>query len=333
VFGLANASCFSVTVSMTFTFGPSWLVLFWFATSATVGAVTFGQSLAKFSTQLSGPPPVLVPDNNGDYIVYMSEFTVQMLPAPYGPTRVFGYVGNAKDGISGAALGLMGGVPGPTFDTTSGQGFFVRFVNNITNSHLFLVDPTLHWANPNGIPMPLGPTFASSYALAQSPVPLVPHLHGGEVNSDSDGHPEAWFTYNGLHGPQYNTRDTGATAIMNNNSALFYYPNQQQPLTTWVHDHTLGMTRLNVYAGLACFYLIRSNADTVGALLPTGRYDMPLLVQDRTFDPLTGELTFPTVGVNPTVHPYWRTMFIGTALLCSCVFFTNIMIHRGCYYG
>jgi len=71
------------------------------------------------------------------------------------------------------------------------------------------VDPTLHWANPNGMPMPTAPysQFPPGYEQAQNYVPLIPHLHGGEVQSTSDGHPDAWFTANGQRGIEYNTEE------------------------------------------------------------------------------------------------------------------------------
>ena len=44
-------------------------------------------------------------------------------------------------------------------------------------------------------------------------------------------------------------------------TAVFQYPNDQRATTLWFHDHTLGMTRVNVYAGPAGFYLLRGGPD------------------------------------------------------------------------
>ena len=38
--------------------------------------------------------------------------------------------------------------------------------------------------------------------------------------------------------------------------AIYKYPNTQEASPIWFHDHVLGITRLNVFAGLAGAYLI-----------------------------------------------------------------------------
>ena len=79
---------------------------------------------------------------------------------------------------------------------------------------------------------------------------------------------------------------------------MYYYPNCQRPTTLWYHDHALGITRLNVYAGLAGFYLIK-DAQEKQLNLPKGKYEIPLVIQDRSFnlDPNSkdyGELFYPS---------------------------------------
>jgi len=89
------------------------------------------------------------------------------------------------------------------------------------------------------------------------------------VESASDGLPEQWQSPGGIEGPQFQ-------------KAVYDYPNRQSPATLWYHDHALGITRLNVYAGLAGFYLIRGRSDRrLG--LPSGDQEIPLLFQDRMF--------------------------------------------------
>ena len=174
---------------------------------------------------------------------------------------------------------------------------------------MFAVDPTIHWANPNNNPMFTSPfpAYPPGYPNAQSPVPLVTHLHGGQNQSFSDGGPDGWFTSDGQHGPAYSTYAKTAS-----NAAVYYYPNTQQPTTLWYHDHALGLTRLNVMSGLAGFYLIRETTgnDKVAALLPTGKYEMPLVIQDRTFN-TDGSLNYPSVGADSDTHPYWVNTFLG----------------------
>ncbi len=233
----------------------------------------------------------------------------------------------------------------------------MRYQNQITSSHMFPVDPTLHWANPKGIPMFMPTTPANPFPLyppgfdgtqeypagfyydAQSPVPLIPHLHGGEVQSTSDGHPEAWFTANGLHGSAYNkelsTWWDGTT--ISTSETVFYYPNAQPPTTLWYHDHGLGITRINVMSGLAGFYLLRDPLDTIeSTMLPTGMYEMPLAIQDRTFkltDPISGrtDFWFPEVGLDPLVHPYWMPEFFGDTIMVNGLVWPNMNVDQGQY--
>lgn len=185
---------------------------------------------------------------------------------------------------------------------------------------MFAVDPTLHWANPNMLPMnpPLPwPLFPPGFPQAQSPVPVVTHLHGGEVPSTSDGHPDAWFTAGGLTGPAY---------VM----SRYTYPNMQQPATLWYHDHALGITRINVYSGLAGFYLLRDPNNPLEnplppaqPVLPGGKYEIPLVIQDRSFN-VDGSFFFDSVGINPTIHPYWTPEFFGNTIMVNGKVWPNL---------
>ncbi|MBO0885019.1 MAG: multicopper oxidase domain-containing protein, partial [Mycobacterium sp.] len=113
------------------------------------------------------------------------------------------------------------------------------------------------------------------------------------------------------------------------NAAIYQYPNRQQSTTLWFHDHVLGLTRINVYAGLAAFYLIRDEFDTGlpnnPLRLPAGNQEIELMIQDRQFD-TQGQLYFPdgteadpnTVfngdPPNPAIHPYWLPEFFGDVI-------------------
>lgn len=297
--------------------------------------------IPKFVNQLNGPPPVYEPTNvldaNGNIVkqtvtVDMTSFMQQVLPAPFPMTPVWGYGGQARDALTGVSLGYVRNQPGPSFEAIRGIPIQVEYQNKITSAHMFPVDPTLHWANPNNIPMgtivaPFLP-YPSGYPQAQSPVPLIPHLHGGEVQSTSDGHPEAWFTASGLHGSAYNTElQTEAS------SAVFYYPNAQPATTLWYHDHALGVTRINVMSGLAGFYLLRdpnSVTDPIASLLPSGKYEMPLVLQDRTFN-TDGSFWFPQVGIDPGVHPYWQPEFFGNVIMVNGLAWPNMNVDQGQY--
>ena len=151
------------------------------------------------------------------------------------------------------AWGYEGQYPGPTIDAMSGVPVEVSWENRLPARHIFQVDPHIHGAMP---PAPA--------------VRTVPHLHGSRTRSESDGLPEKWFT--------------------SGKSARYHYPNDQQAATLWYHDHALGITRLNVYAGLSGFYLLR-DAHELSMNLPSGDYEIPLVLQDRLLDD-NGQLTY-----------------------------------------
>jgi spore coat protein A len=144
------------------------------------------------------------------------------------------------------AWGYEGQYPGPTIEAMSGVPVEVMWENRLPSQHIFQVDPHIHGAMP---PAPA--------------VRTVPHLHGSRTRSESDGLPEKWFKPG--------------------KSARYHYPNDQQAATLWYHDHALGITRLNVYAGLSGFYLLR-DANEISMNLPSGNYEIPLLIQDRMLD-------------------------------------------------
>lgn len=159
---------------------------------------------------------------------------------------------------------------------------------------------TIEWRNElDQAFLPNDPTIMGA-VMPGDPVPIVPHLHGGENHPQFDGTPLQWFTKGGAKGPHYITN-------------TFTYYNEQRPSMIWYHDHALGNTRTNVYAGLAGVYLIRDDEDTgetdnpLG--LPAGPYELPLVLQDKTFN-ADGSMFYPTEGVTPE-HPQWVPEFFG----------------------
>ena len=307
--------------------------------------------IPQFVNQLDRAPSVFIPinitDNLGnlvrqEYTVSVSEFTQQMLPTVtsdgkptgFSSTKVWGYIGEAKNSITGETMGSVASTPGSTFEAIQGVPIQVKWVNNLVDasgkplSYMLPVDPTLHWANPNNMPMDATrtmPAYPPGDAEVQTPVPIVTHLHGGEVQSTSDGNPYSWWTADGKHGPAYNT-----AVPTEANSAVDIYPNEQQPTTLWYHDHALGLTRLNVLSGLAGFYILRNPNDPVEKLLPQGEYEVPLAIQDRSF--LTdGSLYYPTEGINPTIHPYWQDSFLGNTIIVNGEAWPNMNVKQGQY--
>lgn len=289
--------------------------------------------IPKYNDQLVIPPvyePTLKidPDTgklSHNYIIDVSQFLQQVLPLGFPMTTVWGYGGVVRDPFTGNLLYNFKNAPGATFEAVRGTPIHVQWLNNLTGPHSLPVDPTLHWADPNGLGMMVDPAtvppFPPGLAAAQSPVPIVTHLHGGETESSSDGHPEAWFT-NG-------EANTGPEFI----KSLYTYLNTQEPTTLWYHDHTLGMTRLNVLMGLAGFYLLRdpnNPLDQPNSVLPKGKYEMPIVIQDRSFN-IDGTFAFPTVGINPTIHPYWVPEFFGNTIMVNGKVWPNLNVERTQY--
>jgi spore coat protein A, manganese oxidase len=208
--------------------------------------------------------------------------------------------------------------------------------------HLLPVDRSLHWANPEQLPCTnpsrtkdCRPDPSNGTILQQpygGPVPLVTHVHGAHVDARSDGYPEAWYLPASNNIPSgYATEGTlvNQYGIPTNNLpgvASFSYRNDQPSATIWYHDHTLGMTRNNVYAGPAGFWLIREAGGGETGLvsgtlpgpapqpgegladtnLPPGRNkyrEIAIAIQDRSFN-ADGSLFYPAnraffEGVHP----------------------------------
>ena len=73
----------------------------------------------------------------------------------------------------------------------------------------------------------------------------------------------------------------------NDGCMTFYYTNQQSARLMFYHDHSWGITRLNVYAGEAAGYIIQDATEQklVGSVIPAAADTIPLVIQDRTFVP------------------------------------------------
>lgn len=158
--------------------------------------------------------------------------------------------------------GYEGSYPGPTIEVESGEKVYIKWCNSLPKKHLLPVDYTVHGAH-----------------LDVPEVRTVVHVHGASVEAESDGYPEAWFT-NGFEqvGPYFTKK-------------VYEYSNYMRACTLWYHDHALGITRLNIYAGLAGFYLIRDQQERL-LNLPRGPYEIPLIIQDKSFHK-DGSLYYP----------------------------------------
>jgi FtsP/CotA-like multicopper oxidase with cupredoxin domain len=151
--------------------------------------------------------------------------------------------------------------------------------------HLLPVDNSLHWCySLHGY---------QQYSIAKNGVPVVPHVHGGKNDSPFDGNPEFFFSPGSeIRGPRF-VEDAYKFGGRNWNDAAGMM---------WYHDHALGITRLNVYAGLAGFFALRDDNDTGGvnnpAGLPGGPFELGYAVQDRMFKN-TGDLFYSAFPGDP----------------------------------
>lgn len=287
--------------------------------------------IPKFVNQLAAPPvytPKITTDSltgkqTHTYEIQTSSFYEQILPPGFPKTLVWGYGGMVTDAANGTSY-YSESSPGATFEAIRGIPVKVKWKNNLTGNHMFPVDPTICWADPNNMEHMLAkpyPQFPELFSMAQTNIPTVPHLHGGEAPSTSDGHPQAWFTSAGTVGSAYA-------------SSEYDYPNTQSPTTLWYHDHALGLTRTNVYSGLAGFYLLRDMDNTLDnpstTVLPKGQYEIPVVVQDRLFNK-DGSLNFPSEGLNPSIHPYWQPEFFGDTIMVNGKVWPNLNVERRQY--
>jgi spore coat protein A len=187
--------------------------------------------------------------------------------------------------------GYGGTYPGPTIEARRDLPVTVTWINDLRGPdgllrtrHYLAVDTCLHGPDMTG----------------ETPVTVV-HLHGGRVAAASDGYPEDAFPP-GARSPTY------------------HYPNVQRAATIWYHDHALGLTRLNVYMGLAGFYLIRDD-DEDALDLPRGEFEIPLAIQDRSFN-ADGTLAYPDM---------WHEHFFGRFILVNGKVWPYLNVKQGKY--
>lgn len=182
--------------------------------------------------------------------------------------------------------GYDGLYPGPTIEAFKNIPTYVLWENQLPNKHFLPYDRTLHGT------------------VDDPEVKTVVHLHGARVDSTSDGHPEAWFTKDfRVVGPEFNKK-------------VYKYENYQSGTTLWYHDHAMGQTRLNVYAGLAGLYILRDELEE-RLNLPKGEYEIPIMIQDKSFKK-NGELFYPDKPPFPVeVYPSIVPGFFGNTIVVN----------------
>ncbi|KAK4752564.1 hypothetical protein SAY87_021362 [Trapa incisa] len=207
------------------------------------------------------------------------------------PTTVFAF-GTSADTAT---------VPGPTIEAMQGVPTYVTWQNQLPPSHILPWDSSI-------------PTAISK----NGGVPTVVHLHGGLHPSQSDGHPNAWFTAN--------FRETGPAW----SQQTYVYPNVHHSGNFWYHDHTLGLTRINLLAGLYGAYVIRDPLlDKLN--LPSGpEFDRHLMLSDKSFYN-DGSLYMNRTGNVPSIHPQWQPEYFGDAITVNGKAWPYLQVQRRKY--
>jgi len=349
------------------------------AQAAIEGGTLDPVSVTKFATPLLIPPVMpragVVKNRRGKnadyYEISMKQFKQQILPAGLPSTTVWGYGAVAAESKRGL---LLHNAPSLTIEADWQRPVRVKWINDLVDAngnylpHLLPVDPTLHWANPPGgtegrdmRPRPDDPWFSTEKYTG--PVPIVTHVHGAVgVGDESDGYAEAWYLPAANNIPEgYATEGTwydffagkaAATygAAWGPGFAIFEYPNLNRASTIWYHDHGLGMTRLNVYAGPAGFFIIRGGPAGDAAVIdsrfntpavlpgpapkandkfPPNKtyYEIPIAIQDRSFNS-DGSLFYPDTREffdefagpfipESNVSPIWNPEFFGNMIMVN----------------
>lgn len=294
----------------------------------------------------------------GDYYeIAVRQFQQQILPArdangvPFNKTTVWSYGSVNHSGTFN--------YPAFTIESKVGRPVRVKWINDLKNPttgaylpHLFAVDQTLHWANPIGglLARDSRPVWTYTPQGYTGPVPMVTHVHGAHTYDDSDGYAEAWYLPAATNipssyakvGTEYDgfraKAEARSGALWQPGTSVYDYPNDQAASTLWYHDHTLGMTRLNVYAGPAGFYLLRGGPTDLQGKLPepapavgdkAGKryYEIPIAIQDRMFKP-DGSLFYPNSrsffdGITgpympfTDISPQWNPEFFGNVMVVN----------------
>lgn len=319
------------------------------------------------------------------YEIAVRQFQQQLLPAGFPATHVWGYGAVAADRKGRKLEGLFH-APSLTIRAKVGTPVRVKWVNELVDAegrflpHLLPVDPSLHWANPGRLgssrtdsrpdltgrsyvptSSPSDPVGPTQYTRYWGPVPLVTHVHGAVgVGDESDGYPEAWFLPAARNLPQgYRAHGTWYEFFAQKAARRFgadwgpgfavaQYPNDNRASTLWYHDHALGITRTNVYAGPAGFFLLWGGAAGDKAIIdtrtntpavlpgPAPKYgstrtakcrDIPIAIQDRSFN-ADGSLFYPDSRAffdgyegphtpDSATSPIWNPEFFGNTLIVN----------------
>ncbi len=289
-------------------------------------------TIPKFAHQLTIPrvfAPEVVRDSHGrvirhEYRVSVAHARVRMLPPGFPLTTALTYGGQVRKPGS-SFTEFVRSTPGSVFENIRGIPNRLHWRNEIDQSLFLPVDPVLHWANPQTMEPPTPPfePFPPGYPRAQFPAAHVTHTHGLVVKPFFDGTAEEWFTPEARRrGPSFVSRD-------------YDQPNDQPSTQLFFHDHTMGVTRLNVHAGVVgAAYFIRdpdNPLDKPTSPLPKGKFEIPLVVFNRAFF-TDGELDFPRAADDPPPDlPYWQAEDTANTTLVNGKVWPNLNVERRQY--
>ena len=192
-----------------------------------------------------------------------------------------------------------------------------------------------------------GPTIVSRRNRATTvlhrnrlPVPMAVHLHGGHTPVDSDGYPTdliypADMTFVNRHQQPMNPMPGMAShgGDITHGERTYRYPMRQRAATLWYHDHRMDFTGPGVWRGLAGFHLVRDDEEDALAL-PSGRYELPLLITDRSFE-ADGSFRYPsldpTLVTTPGVTAEFAAGVLGDIMLVNAAPWPNAVVERASY--
>jgi spore coat protein A len=178
--------------------------------------------------------------------------------------------------------GYAGTVPGPTIETERGRPVTVEWRNELDEPLPVVVTIAPQATDDEGVPVQCLPGLSDGVPdpdAAALTGHTVVHLHGGLTPASYDGWTENVFA-------------PGQPAV-------YHYPLDQRAALLWYHDHVMGVTKLDVYAGLAGLWIVRDGRERELGLPEGPPFEVPLLIQDRNFDVdhdgrLTGQLVHKT---------------------------------------
>ncbi|MEI8239055.1 MAG: multicopper oxidase domain-containing protein [Actinomycetota bacterium] len=290
------------------------------AATSTLGPAVFVKSppLTKFVQPLRGVfpldatgIPVAIPDGTVSYLrgkvvaqhytFDIAQYTDKLHPELPNPTTLWGF----------HSVKNLGGDPpqrhlGGIIVAEKNVPIQLTFRNRLPRRHPLPVDPTI-----------MGAELAPNRACV--------HFHGGEVPWISDGGPFAWFRPDDdpadtspLYGPS--VFSAAGNIYQNLNAKLrpgeaeYYYPMNQSARFGWYHDHSMGITRLNAYAGIASALIIRDSFERslvklgMPDFIEKGGREIPLVIQDKIFQDEAQDPDYPGIPATGSLwYPYRYT--------------------------